>query len=44
MTVVSCGPWHYYPHWTGYSWYKAMAWLGDRYLCFKPINRKIEHA
>jgi hypothetical protein len=26
------------------KWCVAVHWLGARYLCHKPINRKIEHA
>jgi hypothetical protein len=43
-TVPQCGRYHYYPHWDGYPFNRAMRWLGARYLCHKPIKkRKIEN-
>lgn len=43
-TVPICGPYHYWPHWDGGPFNRAMRWLGVKYLCFQPINRRIEHA
>lgn len=31
-------------YWVTLKWALAARWLGDKYLCHQPINRKTEHA